>query len=42
LVEGVIKEVKKLHSYSVPEIISLPLEEGNKDYLSWITESTRK
>ena len=32
------KKVKSLHSYSVPEIISLPIISGNKDYLKWIKE----
>lgn len=35
------KKVKSLHSYSVPEIISLPIISGNKDYLKWINDSTR-
>lgn len=34
-----IKKVKKLHSYSVPEIIALPIINGNKDYLNWINNS---
>ncbi len=29
-------EIKKLHSYTVPEIISLPITEGSKDYFDWI------
>lgn len=36
----IVKTVKALHSYDVPEIIALPIVEGNKDYLNWITEST--
>ena len=36
----IIQTVKALHSYDVPEIIALPIVEGNKDYLKWITEST--
>jgi periplasmic divalent cation tolerance protein len=32
----IIKIVKKNHSYSVPEIIALPIIEGNEDYLAWI------
>ena len=31
--------VEKLHSYSVPEIIALPIIDGSPDYLSWIAES---
>jgi len=35
----IVKTVKKWHSYDVPEIIALPIIDGNKDYLSWIKES---
>ena len=31
--------VKKLHSYSVPEIVFCPIIEGNEDYLRWISET---
>ena len=33
--------IKSLHSYEVPEIISLPLENGFEGYLKWI-ENTLK
>lgn len=36
---ALIALVKSLHSYSVPEIIALPIIGGNKDYLRWIDES---
>ena len=32
-------EIEKLHSYSVPEIIALPIIEGSSNYLNWIAES---
>ena len=32
--------VKALHSYEVPEIIALPIIEGNSDYLDWIDKTT--
>ncbi len=32
-------EVRRLHSYEVPEIIALPIADGSRDYLSWIAES---
>lgn len=35
----IIKLVKKLHSYKVPEIIALPIIGGYKNYLEWIDES---
>src|SRR5512144_2104883 len=34
------KRVKELHSYSVPEIIAVPLIEGSEEYLSWLKEET--
>lgn len=33
------REVKRLHSYDVPEIIAIPIMAGNKEYLDWITET---
>ena len=35
------KRIKALHSYSVPEIISLPIQEGAASYLDWLTEMTK-
>ncbi|REL39318.1 divalent-cation tolerance protein CutA [Rhodohalobacter sp. SW132] len=41
MVSEVTKRIKKLHSYEVPCVISLPLssEEGNPEYISWIRKS---
>ena len=36
LAKKLIKKVKSLHSYKVPEIIFLPITTGNPDYLKWI------
>jgi periplasmic divalent cation tolerance protein len=36
------KKVKELHSYTVPEIISIQVGEGSKDYLDWLDEATGK
>jgi len=41
LMNKLIKKVKSLHSYEVPEIIALPIVSGDKKYLEWINESTR-
>lgn len=38
-VKALIKAVKERHTYSVPEVISLRIKEGNRDYLRWIAES---
>lgn len=32
-------EVKKLHSYDVPEIIALPVKDVSEPYLKWVVES---
>ena len=40
-VPQVIRLVKSLHSYEIPEIISLPITTGFKPYLKWIDESLR-
>jgi len=37
----IIKLVKSLHSYEVPEIIALPVAAGYKPYLKWIDESLK-
>ena len=42
LVERLTARVKEMHSYSVPEIIALPIEAGNPDYLMWIAEETKE
>lgn len=34
-----IEEVRKLHSYTVPEIIALPIIDGFEDYLKWIEDT---
>lgn len=34
-------EIKRLHSYDVPEIIAVPVEWGSVDYLNWLSENSR-
>ena len=41
LFKKIVKTVKANHSYVVPEIIALPILDGNPDYLKWINESLR-
>lgn len=33
------REVRRLHSYEVPEFIAIPITEGATDYFSWLSES---
>jgi len=40
--EELESKIKSLHSYSVPEIICLPVLEGSLAYLEWLEEMTRK
>lgn len=40
LFERLMQEVKKRHSYSVPEIIALPLAAGSPEYIKWIQKNT--
>lgn len=39
LVERLVTRVRALHSYTVPEVIALPILGGNPDYLQWIDDS---
>jgi len=36
LLNDVIRLVKELHTYELPEIIAIPIIGGNQDYLNWI------
>jgi periplasmic divalent cation tolerance protein len=36
LVPQVVAAVKAAHSYTVPEVIALPILGGNPDYLAWV------
>lgn len=38
--DAIVTEVKKLHSYTTPEIIALPIVAGSDDYLNWIKTET--
>jgi len=37
----IVRLVKELHSYDVPEIIALPIAGGNQDYLEWIDKEVK-
>ena len=34
-------EVKRLHSYDVPEFVVIPIAAGSREYLAWLEESVR-
>jgi periplasmic divalent cation tolerance protein len=33
--------IRELHPYQVPEIIAVPILQGNPDYLKWIQDAVR-
>ena len=41
LVPELIEKVRSIHSYDCPCIVSLPILEGNKPFLTWIEEETK-
>jgi len=42
LLPEIVKAVKAVHSYDVPEVIAVSIADGNKDYLKWINDSVQK
>jgi len=40
LYEKLEEKVKELHTYTVPEVIAVPIVSGSKDYLGWVKDST--
>ncbi|HYA27129.1 MAG TPA: divalent-cation tolerance protein CutA [Thermodesulfovibrionales bacterium] len=40
LFERLSEKVKELHSYTVPEVIAIPIISGAEGYLKWLREET--
>lgn len=40
LVPAIIERTRSEHSYEVPCVLALPVENGNPDYLAWVVAST--
>jgi periplasmic divalent cation tolerance protein len=36
-----VSRVRALHTYEVPEVVTIPITEGNPAYLRWVRQSTR-
>ena len=36
-----IDEIKRVHSYDVPEILAVPVFAGSKEYIDWVHQETR-
>lgn len=42
LFSALTSKVKELHSYTVPEIIAMPIVDGSEDYINWLQKATRQ
>lgn len=40
LMDRIIARVNELHSYTVPEVIALPVVAGSPSYIEWIRDTT--
>jgi len=40
-VDAVLREIRSLHSYELPEMIVVPVAGGYPPYLQWLAEETR-
>lgn len=36
--DALIRKVKEIHPYSVPEVLALSVEKGNESYIRWVLE----
>ena len=39
-IERTIQKIKEIHSYDVPDIVTIPITSGLKEYLNWIEDET--
>jgi len=39
--DRIIARVKELHSYTMPEVIAIPIIGGSPEYLHWLKDSTQ-
>ncbi|HMK60537.1 MAG TPA: divalent-cation tolerance protein CutA [Dissulfurispiraceae bacterium] len=42
LFQSLAARVKELHSYTVPEVIAMPVTLGSEEYLNWLKETTEQ
>ena len=42
LMDAVIARVRQIHTYTVPEIIALPVAAGLPSYLAWLQDATKR
>src|SRR4051812_46999734 len=39
LLEALKTELRKMHSYAVPEVVAMAIVDGSADYLAWVERS---
>jgi len=42
VLDEIVDLVKEHHSYSIPEVIALPIIGGNQDYLEWVGREVKQ
>ena len=42
LFSALASKVKELHSYTVPEVIAMPIVDGSEEYINWLQKATRQ
>jgi periplasmic divalent cation tolerance protein len=42
LSEALAKRLREIHPYEVPEVLVLPVKDGNLDYARWVETETRQ
>jgi len=42
LFPALLERIKATHSYQVPEVLALPVVEGNPDYLDWMQRELKQ
>jgi periplasmic divalent cation tolerance protein len=40
LVPRLAEEIRRIHSYELPEVVAIPIVDGLADYLAWIDRET--
>ena len=41
VIDKLVRRVKEVHPYTVPEVIALNVSEGNEDYIKWVFEEVK-
>lgn len=42
VIDDLVRMIKAIHPYDMPEVIVLPVTGGSEEYLEWVLQETRK